>query len=531
MPIIAENLSYIFPQGKRIIHDVNFSIAQGGKVGLVGDNGSGKSTLLRILTGAVSPQTGSVHLPKKTWFVPQHVGQFDTLNVAEALLINHKTDALRAIENGSVDPIHHETLADDWTIHERLKAALGLWGLSSISWDTPFNTLSGGEKTRVFLSGLDLHSPDLILLDEPTNHLDRVARKKLHQCILNTRCTVLIVSHDRELLNVCNQIYELSSAGIQSYGGNYTFYSEQKKVEMRALSQQIEHTKKEVSAARKKYQETMQNKQKMDSRSAKMGKTKNLPKIIKNARNGQAELSTAKLNDIHKDNIQTEKEKLRKLTQQERTSKQIKISLDSSSLHTGKYLFEANRINVAWPSSDLIWENPLSFIITSGDRLRISGNNGSGKTTLIHLLTRQIYPCQGNLEIHANTVFLLDQEYSLINKNRSVLEQAQASNEIKKEDHQLKTLLHRFLFDKEMWNQSCHALSGGEMMRLSLCCLALQSTQPDVIILDEPTNNLDLNNIRVLTKTIAEYRGTLLVVSHDNDFISEVGIENTLHLS
>src|SRR5690625_434202 len=531
MQSIAENISFTLPQGKQVLHNLSLSVSNGEKAALAGDNGTGKSTLIRILAGVLTPQTGSVYRNGKTWFAPQHFGQFDNLTVAQILKIHLKTEALKAIEQGSADPRDFETLADDWNIHERLRTALEHWELADIHADTPFHSLSSGQKTKLFLAGTALHNPDMVLMDEPTNHLDRAGREKLYRLIRETSSTLFIVSHDRELLELCNPIYELSSAGVQAYGGNYSFYKAQKKIEMEALDQKIEHAKKEISTARKKHHDAMRRKQKMDARSAKKGKTANLPPIVKNARGSKAENSASRLNEVHTNKIKAEKAHLKQLTQLKRESKQASLSVSNSSLHTGKILFEAKQMNIGWPDSGCLWETPRSFVIKSGERIRISGRNGSGKSTLLHTLTQQLKPAFGELSFHADSVFLLDQEYQLINRKRSVLEQAKRFNENQKPDHELKTLLVRFLFEPSVWDQPCQTLSGGEMMRLSLCCLTLQSNQPDVIILDEPTNNLDLSNIQILTETIANYQGTLLVVSHDDWFIKEIGISRELSLS
>lgn len=531
MQIIAQNLTYTIPSGRTLFRGLDFTHENGEKAALVGDNGSGKSTLLRLFTGALSPGSGSIRLSDRYWYIPQHVGQFDHLIVSQVLQIKDKLDALHAIENGFSDPKHFEKLADDWTIHERLRQALDKWDLPPLTPQTPFKSLSGGQKTRVLLAGVDLHHPQLILMDEPTNHLDTSGRNRLYRFIQNSNLTFLIASHDRELLNLCNPVYELSSLGIKKYGGNYDFYEEQKQVEMEAIEHQIHHAKQSISEARKKHRETIQRKQKLDARAGKKARQANLPKIIINAAKNSAENSTSRLKDVHEEKIIEEKQRLRELKQKKRLLKKIKIHLDDSPLHTGKNLYQAKQINYAWPDSNLLWNEPLSFMIQSGERIRITGSNGSGKSTLLHLLNKDIKPTRGKLLNQSDQRFLMDQEYRFIVRDKTVLQQAESANQIKKQDHELKTLLHRHLFDEKVWDQKCETLSGGEMMRLTLCCLSLQTKQPDTILLDEPTNNLDLRNIKILTQAISDYQGTLIVVSHDNHFIKEVGIDRELHLS
>ncbi|WP_234572504.1 ABC-F family ATP-binding cassette domain-containing protein [Rhodohalobacter sp. 614A] len=530
MQIISEDISYTTPSGKVILKNVSLSLEEGETAALVGDNGSGKSTLLRILTGNLSSDEGSVNITDQCWFIPQHFGQFDSCTVAQVLQVEHKIEALRAIENGSTDPKHFDAVTGDWTIRERLRTALQQWGLTDLSPDTSFGLLSGGEKTRILLAGMDLHQPELVLMDEPTNHLDTSGREKLYQMIRKSNAGFLIVSHDRELLELCNPIFELSTLGLKRYGGSYSFYEEQKQIEREAIDRKIHHTKESIAEAKQKHREVMQRKQKINARGNKKARKEGLSKMAIHAAQNRAEESTSKLSDVHEQKIKEERRQLPELKQQQRKLKKIKIDLNNSSLHTGKILFKADRINYTCPGATSLWKQPLSFVINSGEHIRITGENGSGKTTLIQLLNGDLTPTTGTLKIQSEHRFMLNQEYGVIDREATVLQQAQASNQVLKSDHELKTLLHRYLFDEPVWDQPCHSLSGGEMMRLSLCCLTLQTEQPDTIILDEPTNNLDLRNIRILTDAISSYRGTLVVISHDKHFVNEINLNRTIEL-
>jgi len=530
MQIVSEGISYTTPSGKSILKDINLTLEEAETAALIGDNGSGKSTLLRILSGQLSPDEGSVKITDHRWFVPQHTGQLDSHTVAQVIQVDHKIEALRAIEEGSTESRYFEMLLDDWTIHERLQAALARWNLSDIQPGTKFGTLSGGEKTRVLLAGVDMHHPKLVLMDEPTNHLDTSGRNKLYRMIRESDADYLIASHDRELLKLCNPIFELSSLGLKKYGGSYSFYEEQKQVEQEAINHSIHHTNQSIAEAKQKHHEVMQRKQKSNVRGSKSVRKKGIPRIaIKDTRN-RAQKSTTKLDEKHEQKIEKKQQKLEDLKGQQRKILNIKVDLDDSSLHRGKILFEAESINYFYPDSGPIWNHPLSFIINSGERIHIAGDNGSGKTTLINLLDAHLKPSTGTLKVQSKKRFKLDQEYTSINRDVTVLKQAQDSNQTQKPDHELKTLLHRYLFDQSVWDQPCSSLSGGELMRLSLCCLALQAEEPDTIILDEPTNNIDLRNLRILTDTFSAYRGTLFVISHDSEFVNELSLDRTIEL-
>ena len=178
----------------------------------------------------------------------------------------------------------------------------------------------------------------------------------------------------------------------------------------------------------------------------------------------------------------------------------------------------------------LIWKQVLNFQICSGERIAVKGLNGSGKTTLIKMILAELEPCSGTMDRSVVKSIYIDQDYSLIDNKLSVYAQAQTYNSGVLQEHEIKVRLNQFLFTKEYWDKSCEALSGGEKMRLMLCSLTISSQSPDVIILDEPTNNLDIQNLEILTAAINEYMGTLLVVSHDEYFMKQINIGRSIEV-
>jgi len=406
------------------------------------------------------------------------------------------------------------------------------------------NLLSGGEKTRVFLAGMDIHHPSVILMDEPTNHLDSSGRQRLYDWVEKCRSTLLVVSHDRTLLNLLPEICELEKHQINYYGGNYEFYKEQKTLMQEALQQRIEEKEKALRIARKVARETAERRDKQNVRGEKNNIKKGVPRIVLNALQGKSEKSTSKLNSTH----QEKAEKLTGERNQLRSSLSptaiLKTDFNSSSLHTGKILVTAKEINFGYhPNSDSndiqdngdfklqLWQPPISFQLKSGDRLRIEGVNGSGKTTLLKLITGQLQPQEGNLTRMEFTYVYLNQEYSIIDDRNSILEQAYAFNNRNLPEHEIKIILNRYLFPASEWDKSCRKLSGGEKMRLAFCCLMISNNTPDMFILDEPTNNLDIQSIEIITATIKNYTGTVIAISHDDYFIQEIGIEQRILLS
>ena len=213
---------------------------------LIGNNGCGKSTLLQIMAGKLQPSSGNVLRPDDLYYVPQHFGQYDEMSIAQALGIDRKQKALHEILNGNASIDHFNILDDDWNIEEKALAALNGWGLGNRSLSESMHTLSGGEKTRVFLAGLELQEPSAVLMDEPTNHLDNQGRNRLYEWVKKCRSTLIVVSHDRTLLNRLPETCELSRNALVCYGGNYEFYKQQKELQQNALQQQLNEKEKEL---------------------------------------------------------------------------------------------------------------------------------------------------------------------------------------------------------------------------------------------------------------------------------------------
>jgi len=544
MSISIQQISYIHPDKEVLFSNLNFAISKGQKLGLVGNNGCGKSTLLQIIAGQLSPSSGVIVRPDDLYYIPQHFGQYDSLTIAQALQIERKQQALHAILAGDVSNENFTILNDDWNIEERSISALDLWGLGQFTLSYPMNLLSGGEKTRVFLAGMDIHHPSVILMDEPTNHLDSSGRQRLYDWVEKYRSTLLVVSHDRTLLNLLPEICELEKHQINYYGGNYEFYKEQKTLMQEALQQRIEEKEKALRIARKVARETAERRDKQNVRGEKSNIKKGVPRIVLNALQGKSEKSTSKLTGVHQ-------EKAEKLTNERNhlrgslsPTAALKTDFNSSSLHTGKILVTAKEINFSYHSNSVnndiqensiskqqLWQAPVSFQLKSGDRLRIEGANGSGKTTLLKLITGQLQPQEGTLTRTDFSYVYLNQEYSIIDDRNSILEQAYAFNSRNLPEHEIKIILNRYLFPASEWDKPCRKLSGGEKMRLAFCCLMISNNTPDMFILDEPTNNLDIQSIEIITATIKNYAGTVIAISHDNYFIQEIGVEQCILLS
>lgn len=527
--LLLQQVSYAHPNKALLFEQLNLSLNTNNKWALVGNNGSGKSTLLKLIAGELSPLSGIIQCAAKPYYIPQLFGQYNHISVGAALGVDQKLSALQRILAGDTAEQQFELLNDDWTIEERCREALAYWELSGIDLEQPMGSLSGGQKTKVFLSGIMIHQPGFVLLDEPSNHLDASSRMILYEFVRQYRGAMLVVSHDKRLLNLLDTTLELSRDGLKTYGGNYDFYIAQKAIEQAALLDDVHSKEKELRKAREKERETIERQQKLDARGKKKQEKSGVPKIMMNTLRNNAEQSTAKTKAVHGEKISGIREDLSALRSALPDLDKMRLGFDESAFHTGKLLFAARDINFSFEEVPL-WEQPRSLEIHSGDRLAIKGRNGSGKTTLINAILGNKVPESGSVQRNDFRSVYIDQEYSLIDNTLSVYEQLQRYNDSALLESELKNKLTHFLFFKESWDKSCAVLSGGERMRLVLCCLSLSKQAPDLIVLDEPTNNLDIQNVAILTHAIRDYKGTVVVVSHDEDFLEAINIRQEISL-
>jgi len=527
--LFLQGVTYAHPNRDVLFSDINLTVNRQNKIALIGNNGAGKSTLLALLAGRLKPASGMAGTNSKPYFVPQLFGQYNEQTVAEALGIDDKLLALKEILEGHLTDINLELLDDDWGIEQRCREAFVHWQLHGIALFQPMATLSGGQKTKAFLAGIMIHEPEIVLLDEPSNHLDLAGRALLYDYIRSTRNTLVVVSHDRTLLNLLGTVCELGKRGITVYGGNYDFYAGQKAIENEALNLDVKAKEKALRKAKEVERESAERQQKLDARGKKKQEKAGLPTIVQNAFRNNAERSTARMKGVHAEKVGGIAQELSHLRSQLSSVDQMKVDFDNSSLHKGKILATVSKANFAYIDQQL-WSENLDFQITSGERIAIKGTNGSGKTTLIRLILGDLQPTAGSIERADFKSIYIDQDYSLIDNTLTVYAQALKYNSGGLQEHDIRTRLNRFLFPRQYWDKPCINLSGGEKMRLALCSLAVATQAPDVIILDEPTNNLDIRNIGILTAAINEYRGTLLVISHDTHFLQEINADREIVL-
>lgn len=531
MSMQIQDLRYVHANNEPLFENISFALSPTDKCALVGNNGVGKSTLLGIMAGKLRPTAGRILCSETPYLVPQHFGQYNEMTVAQALGVHTKLQALRAILQGRGTETELLELDDEWDLEDRLQAAFAHWDIAHIDFKSPMGLLSGGEKTKVFLAGMDVHQPKLVLMDEPTNHLDMQGRALLFDYIDQANHCLLVVSHDRTLLNLLPAIYELQHNGIHFYPMSYDDYKATVDKAAQSLVLQLQQHEKEMAKAQKQAQKTLERQQKHQVRGEKQNAQKGLPHIAMGNLRSQSETSTAKLNKAHQKKMETLRNELSNTRAMMGGRNTMQVNLEHSALTNNKLLVSASHLTFGYSPQKVLWQQaPLHFSIYSGERIWLQGGNGSGKSTLLKLITGQLPPTGGTLLRPASvSVLFLDQEYSIIQNALTVFEQLESFSTAKPE-HELKMLLNRFLFPSEVWDKKCAALSGGERMRLALCCLQVGEKAPDLLIADEPTNNIDITNMEILAETLNRYQGTLLVVSHDAQFVQDISLTRTLAL-
>ncbi|WP_130797238.1 ABC-F family ATP-binding cassette domain-containing protein [Streptomyces otsuchiensis] len=519
--VTCSALTYRWPDGTTVLDGLSLTVGR-GRNGLVGANGTGKSTLLRLLAGELTPAGGSVTVTGSLAYLPQNVTLDTALCVDEALGIAQRRAALRAIESGDVDVRHFETVGDDWDVEERARATLGSLGLGHIGLDRSVGEMSGGETVLLRLAALLLARPDVLLLDEPTNNLDLFARRRLYEAVDSWRSGVLIVvSHDRELLERVDRIAELRSGSVTWYGGGWSAYEEavaaqQETAErlLRAADADVKRQKRELEESRIKIARRERNSRKMDVE-------RRAPRIVAGARKRAAQESAGKLRGLHEDRLDEARERREDAADAVRNDAEIKVSLPHTAVPAGRTVLTAEGLRLA---HGRLREG--TFQMHGPERIALVGRNGAGKTTLLRTLTGELEPAGGQARVRVPWRFLpqrldvLDEELSIA-ENVARMAPGISENEIRSQ-------LARFLFRGARAAQPAGTLSGGERFRAALAATMLAAPAPQLLLLDEPTNNLDVASVRQLASALESYEGALLIAGHDLAFLESVGVTRWL---
>ncbi|MCG7204815.1 ABC-F family ATP-binding cassette domain-containing protein [Streptomyces arenae] len=513
-------LSFSWPDGSTVFEGLDVSFGP-GRTGLVGVNGSGKSTLLKLVAGELTPSDGTVKVAGEVGCLPQNVTLDTALRVDEVLGIAARRAALGAIEAGDVSDAHFETLGDDWDVEERALVTLGELGLGHIGLDRTVGEVSGGESVLLRLAALLLRRPDVLLLDEPTNNLDLYARKRLYAAVTSWPGVLIVVSHDRELLDLVDQIADLHSGEVTWYGGNFSAYEEALAVEQEAAERMVRVAEADVRKQRRELSDAQVKLARRKRYGQKMFEQKREPKIVMGARRRAAQESAGKHRIMHEERLAEARERLDEAVEAVRDDDEIRVELPYTAVPPGRNVLTLENLELAHGARV---EGILD--LRGPERIALIGRNGAGKTTLLRTIAGELAPVAGEAHTHVPLRFLpqrldvLDDELSVV---ANVARFAPGAT-----NNRIRARLARFLFRGARADQRAATLSGGERFRAALAALLLAEPAPQLLMLDEPTNNLDMASVRQLTAALESYQGALIVASHDVPFLESVGITRWL---
>nr|WP_220485325.1 ABC-F family ATP-binding cassette domain-containing protein [Myroides sp. WP-1] len=480
-----------------MFENVSFGINKDQKIAFVAKNGSGKTTILRILTGADHPDSGQVVMRKgiRMEFLSQEPNLQDELTIEESIFAsdNEILKVIESYEKALENPDNQEAyqkafeqmdIHNAWDFETQYKQILFKLKLDDLKLKV--KTLSGGQKKRLALAIILINKPDLLILDEPTNHLDLEMIEWLENYFAKENITLFMVTHDRFFLeNVCNEIIELDNGIIYQYKGNYSYYLEKKEERIAAENASIDKAQnlfvKELSWMR---------------RQPKARTTK----------------SKSRIDDFY---VIKEKAHSRR--------KEHQVELEINMERMGSKVVELHKLNKSFNGKVIL--NDYSYMFNRGERIGIIGKNGSGKSTFLNILTQAMKPDTGKVVI-GDTIKIgyYTQGGITIKPEQKVIDVIKEFGEYiplaKGRSISAGQLLERFLFDRKKQHDFVEKLSGGELKRLYLCTVLIQN--PNFLILDEPTNDLDIVTLNVLESFLLDYPGCLVVVSHDRYFMDKI---------
>ena len=506
MILNATNISKSFGSNE-IIKDANFLVNEHEKVAIVGVNGAGKTTLLKILTGEERADSGNVILAKdaKLGYLRQINNVDSTLSIIDELytVIEHilnmekrmlemqeqmqhlSGEELEALYSSYTALTHSYELMDGYAAKSKVIGILKGLGFDENDFERKINTLSGGQKTRVFLAKLLLEEPDIILLDEPTNHLDLRSIEWLESYLLNYKGAVIIVSHDRYFLDkIVSKVIDIENAEVQMYSGNYSDFSAKKQMLLDAKMKEYLNQQQEI-----KHQEAVITKLKQFNRE----------KSIKRAESRQKQL-----------------EKIDRVEAPVTHIENMKLSLDISK-ESGKDVLTIHDLSKSFDEKHLF--SNINFEIKRGERVAIIGDNGTGKTTLLKIINGLLSPDTGEVIYGSNvSIAYYDQEHQVLHMDKTLFDEISDTYR-EMNNTQIRNILAAFLFTGEDVFKKIGDLSGGERGRVSLVKLML--SKANFLLLDEPTNHLDILSKDVLESALNSFPGTICYVSHDRYFINK----------
>ena len=572
--ITLDHISYAHPTQPPLFADLS-AVFSAPLTGLIGDNGCGKTTLMRLILGELTPESGSVTTPERMAYLPQDLGLDRDQTLAELCGISETLQALQAVESGEYSPELYEVIGDNWDVEERTLAALATYGFTPatlVDRDNPeairalftrdMRSFSGGEAVIAALASLMVSDPEFILLDEPTNNLDSVAKAQLFTALEALPCPALIISHDRDLLERMHVIAELHAdrqglAHLRLFEGNYSTYRQALDTEQQAAQRRVTEAKNEVRSAHREWVQAQEIISKNMSRVWKDDQPDTILALAKDA----SRQAAAKLRVLRVGKQEQAQEAYQNAQDQVRIQEKIYAELSQQPLPTGRKVLELSRVDSSQVSRETFTvqqptkvdslhfspaeannesqqgtpaERPEHLILSGPEHLRITGANGSGKTTLLEAIAHAKDPeYRSPVQPAYRVDYCIEGAYIpqriTLDPQLTLLQSVQRANLGVSEQH-LRDQLARLLFRRESVHHKTGELSGGERFRAAVAQVLLADPVPQLLMLDEPTNNLDISSVDWLVQALEAYTGALIVVSHDEDFCRRIRIDRTLAL-
>jgi ATPase subunit of ABC transporter with duplicated ATPase domains len=544
--IVCSDLSFNWPDGASVLSGLTTSFGP-GRTGLIGVNGSGKSTLLKLIAGELRPGSGVVRARGEVGYLPQAVALGTRRTVSDLLGITAARAALHAIEAGETGEDVYAAVGDDWDVEERARAWLDRLGLDHLSLDDRVERLSGGETILVALAALFLRRPDIMLLDEPTNNLDLDARKRLYDAVASWTGVMVIVSHDRELLGLVDQVADLSGGQIRIYGGNLDAYDDLLAAEQAAAERAVTTAAADVRREQRDLVEAQVKQARRDRMGRQLAASGSIPRIVAHARKRAAQETAGRSRELHSERLQAARDRLEEAEQAVRDDAEIRVDLPGTAVPAGRTVLTVTGLDGAhWhpaspppgappaPSAPPATPESLhvaaltELIVRGPERIALTGPNGAGKTTLLRAIAGLAARPGVTVRLGAVVGYLpqrldiLDDSLSVVDNVRSAAPAASVN--------EVRASLARFLFRGPRAERLAGMLSGGERFRAVLAALLLAQPAPQLLLLDEPTNNLDTASVLQLSQALEGYRGAILMASHDVPFLRSAGITRWLRL-
>ncbi|KUI30080.1 ABC transporter [Mycobacterium sp. IS-1496] len=527
--IVCSGLSFAWPDDTVVFADLSASFNP-GRTGLVAPNGAGKSTLLRLIAGELRPSAGTVTVTGSLGHLPQTLPLAAGLTVADVLGVAPVIAALNALAAGDAGDAVFTAIGDDWDVEERARAQLDRLGLDHVGLDRRLETLSGGEIVSLGLAAQLLERPDVLLLDEPTNNLDAGARRSLYAALDEFGGTLLLVSHDRVLLDRMDRIAELSRGEIVFYGGGFTVYREAVALEQRAAESDLRNAEQQLKREKRQMQEARERAVRRANTAARNLSDAGLPKILAGARKRRAQESAGKADDVHARRVGDARARVDDAERSLRDDDAIVLDLPDTHVPAGRTLFTGRGLRAHRGERILFADNGIDLSVRGPERIALTGPNGAGKSTLLRIVAGAVEPDAGVVQRADGRTAYISQRLDLLDDDLSVadnLARFAPDMTVTRSRH----LLAQFLFRGDRIQLPVSALSGGERLRATLACVLYGETAPQLLLLDEPTNNLDLVSVGQLESALDAYRGAFVVVSHDERFLAEIGVNRWLRLA